>query len=363
MGVLKNIDDIILSIASKANPSKAEQKLLSEILSGLNNTSSNLSSYKRSAPVLSDVAENMSEFMTKKTAGLGKGQPLILTTKDLPQESRDSNLVAVSGLDYKTGRLLTPDAEDTQQDLKENILNFISRGGDPNFYWTGYEGLEMAAPSLDEATRALTFAPFSAGASVPQNIRLWSRFIENPEMFAGRIKGEGGLTAGGAQQKAMRVALRNTPQVADLSEGGQIVKVGSFGENLWLPGSSRRATVDRHAVKNAMGVYTPVTPPIGDVRQYRAYEKAFIDAADELGMAPHEAQSAAWDAWRQIMHKNPENKIISTADFTPLNVSPIFSLSPEARKFALADMISDPQLRDNFIKEVSSLDALKRMGK
>jgi hypothetical protein len=346
--------DDIARIAALLKKNKDVAKVIN-IISGLPTARFSGSAGRLAVPT--ETAQEMSEFVV----GLSKN-PRTLTKKDFPKVARALGLQPLEGVVYGRGGRLPALSKKAHRQMMENIEAAAFGAadgvpGDPNFYWTGNRLITGSVPDMDPGMAALTFAPFSASTAVPENIRRWQRFIENPEMFPGRFPGEGGLTVGGAWADALRVMGREAPQVSDLSTSGNVVKVGSFGENLWLPGSSRRATVDRHAVKNALGIYIPddvkvdgkkleLIPDLGDPETYRNIERGFIDVADAHGMMPHETQSAGWDVWRRWMQANPDAALMDAAAFNQLNVSPIFDLPTNQRRSIVSKVVSDIHNRD-----------------
>lgn len=310
---------------------------------------------KLSAP--SQMGSEMSEFVQKVAEA-----PRPLSRKDFPKEVLDLGLSPVEGVIYGAPGKLRSLSPKGMQQLENNIEAIMDASvdgvkGDPNFYWDLRRLLGESAPSIDPTISALTFAPFSAGTAVRENARRWQRFMENPELFPGRVHPEGGTTAGNAWQDALRILSKEAPTPADLSTSGRIVKVGSFGENIAFPESSLRATVDRHAVKNALGIYMPdkLTPNLGDEQTYRLFERAFQNVAERRGMAPHEAQSAAWDTWRRITQANPGAGMIAAEEFVPLNVSDVVSMSPAARREALQTLMRLEGKDEKFMKRAGLL--------
>jgi len=329
-----DISDILTFL--KKNPDAASSvNLMSSIPAGRFTGSGRLS-------VPTDASKEMSAFAETLISN-----PRTLAKKDFPKVAKDLGLQPVEGIVYgKSGviRDVSPKALRQMQQNVESIADMSVNGrvGDPGFYFDGNKLIIGSAPNVDETTAAFTFAPFSAGTAVPENIRRWQRFVENPLLFPGRMPREGGITVGNAWADALRVLGKDAPVVSDLSTGGNVVKVGSFGENLLDPYNSMRATVDRHAVKNAMGLYLPDTvrlPDLQDQRTYAAFEAPFINAAKSRGQMPHEVQSAAWDTWRRLTQANADSAMIDPTSFSKLNVSPIFDMTPAERRSILQDVL------------------------
>jgi hypothetical protein len=290
------------------------------------------------------VAREMSEFI----AGLAQN-PRTLAKKDFPRVARALGLQPVEGFTYGRGGTFRNPSKKALQAMQANVE--ATATGDPNFYWDANRLILGSVPGVDQATAALTFAPFSAGTAVPENVRRWQRFIENPALFPGRMPGEGGRTAGNAWADALRILGKETPTAADLSTGGKVVKVGSFGENILDPAASQRATIDRHAVKNLLGIYLPdeitiagkklsAVPDLGDPATYAAFERPIVDAAKATGRLPHEVQSASWDTWRRLLQANPDTALLDPAAFVQLNQSSVLGLPANDRKEVMLSALS-----------------------
>lgn len=286
----------------------------------------------------SELADEMSAAAQRRFDRTGRLE--YSRQSELPKVVRDTGFEAPLGYnisDFSAANINSMSPANRRR-LEENINRTLDMDeGDPNFYWDLNAGLERSAPELGPTVRALTFAPFSMANAVKPNLRLWQRFIENPAMFPGSFAGEGALTAKAAYAKALKILTKPNPTVADLQEAGKVLKIGSFGENILKPGSSMRATVDRHAYRNALGMYLPdtMTGTFNSESAYRVFEDAFRAVAARRGMAPHEVQSAAWDVWRKMMQNSTEQGMLDASDFIDLNVSRIASLPHAARKDAL----------------------------
>lgn len=337
---LPAIESFLVKNIDNPQASAPVRGAVAQILKSFSGVGSDLGKLARPSHPLSDLGSESSAFIANKLAQSG-GDVLSLTTKDLPRELRKLGLKAVPGLNYANLKLATKDETPAAlRAMRNNVEALLAMGGDRQFYWDGNKLIEAAAPSVSGPLRGLTFAPFSMGSDVPTNVRLWSRFMENPELFAGRMAGEGSRTAGNAQQKALSILLKDNPTIFDLTSGGNVGKIGSFAENLIDPATSMRATIDTHAFKIPTGVYSDAPLNLTDA-QYRTLEKVYQDVAAGQGILPHEVQSGTWDSWRRLMHKTGEDSMLNPADFQRLNVSPLFDLSPATREQAIRAM-ADP---------------------
>jgi hypothetical protein len=259
---------------------------------------------------------------------------LIPTTRGLPSELRAAGIKAVPGYDVlQTGVGATNVTRQQRNRMLDNLEALVN-SGDPNFYIDANSGLARMVPGMPVQNTALLTAPFSAGTDVGRNLELAARFFENPAAWPGRT-GAATRTTGPMYKKALKLMAKENPTIADLSEAGEIIKIGSFGENLADPIGSMRATIDRHAVKAPLGFYVSKGPDLQNPRTYRFFEDLYKEVAKKYDMTPSQAQSAVWDAWRRITQIN-EGGMLSPDMFTPVTRSPLFDLPTDARAEAVA---------------------------
>ena len=267
------------------------------------------------------------------------------TTK-YPDELKDLGLQPIVGYNYTdTGSsILKTDLPTTLEVLKSNIRSLAGKGGSRLFYTDINQALRSSTGNVLPGDRlGGAFAPFSAGSAVPANARLNQRFLENPELFPGRFPGEGSLSAGGAWKAALRSAGNENPLApANFNAKGELIKIGSFAENVGIPEVSRAVTVDRHAVQAALGM-RPLTddtiPDLSNPKVYALFKQAYDEVAAELGIMPHELQSEVWDVWRRIMVRNPGASL--PAEFVPTTkVSDLFKLPPAKFKKKMVDLLA-----------------------
>jgi len=216
--------------------------------------------------------------------------------------------------------------------LKNNIRVLIQQAAPSDFYHKGGKALKNATKdSMSQEEAAATFAPFSAGASVPANARFWKAALEDPTSFPNKYGG--GLALGDAWKNFLKVVLNDDKlNPLNFNEKGKLIKVGSFANNLADPKNSLLVTNDRHAVQAAIGLRTPdnTIPDMSNEKVYKLFSDAYTEVAKEFGMLPHEAQAAAWFAWRSLMLKNPG--VADPTNFIkPTNISDIFKL-PQAKR-------------------------------
>jgi len=263
-----------------------------------------------------------------------------------PTELSDLGLQPIIGYNYAdtSSSILKTDLPTTLEVLKSNIRSLSGRGGSRLFYTDINQALKSSTGNVLPGERlGGAFAPFSAGSAVPANARLNQRFLENPELFPGRFPGEGSRTAGGAWKAALKSAGNENPlDPANFNAKGNLIKVGSFAENVGIPEASRAVTVDRHAVQAALGM-RPLTddtiPDLSNPKVYALFKQAYDEVAAELGIMPHELQSEVWDVWRRIMVRNPGSSL--PAEFVPTTkVSDLFKLPPAKFKKKMVDLLS-----------------------
>jgi hypothetical protein len=171
------------------------------------------------------------------------------------------------------------------------------------------------------------------------------------------------LTAGGAWRAALRSAGNENPLApANFNAKGELIKIGSFAENVGIPEVSRAVTVDRHAVQAALGM-RPLTddtiPDLSNPKVYALFKQAYDEVAAELGMMPHELQSEVWDIWRRVMVKNPGASLPS--EFVPTaKVSELFKLPPAKFKKKMVELLTkgeDPKSStEAFMRAAGLLD-------
>lgn len=282
--------------------------------------------------ILSDVAKRTSQLL-QDTAPI--------TNRNIPREYRNIGVSIVPGVDVRnlkpgTFQNLTPKQEAAMVD---NIVAYAQLG-DPNFYWDLNRLQAAAAAGIDPRLTAYTFAPFSASQGLDRNSWLWRMFMQYPEIYPGAFGGDN-MATGRAYKSAIKQLIDTLPRPELLREpGSPIIKLGSFGENIADPAGSRRATIDIHATRNPVGIYLPdefmpqVTSKVkasgSQTGAYRPLENLFFQAAERTGMRPHEVQSAAWDTARRINQQDTTG-MLSDEFFSPIDVSPVFDLTPALR--------------------------------
>jgi hypothetical protein len=185
---------------------------------------------------------------------------------------------------------------------------------------------------------SLLGSSFSAMSNPFDELYRTGQFLEQPTRYI-----PSGIAGGGPQAKGLTIMSRENPTIFDLTTDGSVGKIGSYAENSGDPYNSLRATIDTHAFRLPSGL-----PHGGDLNltpnQYGIFEKLYQDVAAGRGMMPHEAQSATWDTWRKLMHKD-QAPMLNPKDFGRVSLNPIFGLEPDARAKAIAEMLKDnPQL-------------------
>jgi hypothetical protein len=225
-----------------------------------------------------------------------------------------------------------PNQNNVKEILKNNIRVLLQHAAPNDFYHQGGKALKNATKgSMSQEEAAATFAPFSAGSSVPANARFWKAALEDPTSFPNKYGG--GLALGGAWKNFLKVVLNDDKlNPLNFNDKGKLIKVGSFADNLADPKNSLLVTNDRHAVQAAIGLRTPdnTIPDMSNEKVYKLFSDAYTEVAKEFGLLPHEAQAAAWFAWRSLMLKNPG--VADPTNFIkPTNISDIFKL-PQAKR-------------------------------
>lgn len=259
---------------------------------------------------------------------------MIPKTRSLPMELRAAGIKSIPDYDVlQTGVGAASATRKQRNRMLDNIDALLNSGGDPNFYIDANTGLAVMVPDMPVQSTALYTAPFSAGTDVGRNLELGARFIENPAAYPGRT-GAGTMTTGPMYRKALELMALENPTIADLSEAGDIIKIGSFAENLADPLESMRATIDRHAVKAPLGFYTSQGPNLQNPRVYRFFEDMYKEVSKRYNMTPSQAQSAVWDAWRRLTQIN-EGGMLSPTMFSPVTKSPLFDLPTDVRAAAV----------------------------
>lgn len=78
-------------------------------------------------------------------------------------------------------------------------------------------------------------------------------------------------------------------------------KTRSFFLNIAYPNDITGVTIDRHALSVAMGKTLPDSNLKGITKnQYSFFESAYVQAADKVGILPHEMQAVVWVKWRKL---------------------------------------------------------------
>lgn len=254
---------------------------------------------------------------------------------DYPEEHKQIGQVPIKGYNYgaENSSIVTlPNQDLVKETLKNNIRVLLEYAAPHDFYHKGGKALKNATKdSMSQEEAAATFAPFSAGASVPANARFWKAALEDPTSFPNKYGG--GLALGDAWKNFLKVVLNDDKlNPLNFNEKGKLIKVGSFANNLADPKNSLLVTNDRHAVQAAIGLRTPdnTIPDMSNEKVYKLFSDAYTEVAKEFGLLPHEAQAAAWFAWRSLMLKNPG--VADPTNFIkPTTISDIFKL-PQAKR-------------------------------
>lgn len=335
-----------------ASPLILAQPVSRAVGSGVRALGSALPTVARSVEVPSSLSKSILKDLQQQAESAGS---LVFGAgAKYPKELKALGLRPVPGLDYtKTGaQLKSVDRKKALASMESNIEAMLERGGAGGFY-PELSSTMASRYNLSPELAATSSGPFSASVSVPKQLRLGERFIENPTIFPGRYPGEGSLTAGPAwRQSLSALASENPAAPQNFSATGQYLKIPSFVDNLAFPQTSMQATIDRHAAQAALGIRplkegSPVN--LGDPEVYSLVRQAYQNVAAKRGILPSEAQAVTWDAWRQAMLVDP------LRDATPMvaNVSPssIFRIGSDAKRRAALErglrtnLPADPRYR------------------
>jgi hypothetical protein len=107
-------------------------------------------------------------------------------------------------------------------------------------------------------------------------------------------------SGGGLSNSLRRAAIALTGDLSDVSRERGTQKVNRFWRSIL--GEDRIACVDRHAIRVALGDHDTGTDKLTDKR-YGAVERAYVEAADELGLLSTEVQAVTWVAVRRMLRE------------------------------------------------------------
>jgi len=355
--MVPSIDDA-LSGVTKATTGGGSARSLDELLAATKNATG------ETGTTPSDLSKKITSQLEAQVVTEGKKKKLVFgdgSATQYPEELKQLGLQPIQGYNYMaTGtEILDLPQPIVLETLKGNIRALLGKGGARDFYIDVNDALRgTTGGKLSNEQLGGAFAPFSMGTAVPRNAVQARRYIENPELYPGRMPGEGTTVGGQAWVRALRSTVNENPlDPFNFSNAGKQVKVGSFADNTALPTTSRRVTVDRHAVQAAMAMRPlkdKIIPDLGDERVYRLFEQAYQEVADELGVLPSALQSEVWDVWRRIMVKTPGASSPS-GFFLPANPSDIWKLDPSQRKVKLRDILSKSGKDETFLGDAGLL--------
>ena len=338
-GGAAEVSQFVAKNIGKANLSGTDKKVLDIIMDSFAPKANKLVRPDLPNTSPSALRDELTGFLDKEMARQGDGA-LRLTTKQLPSSIRNMGLQAPDEFDFRTGKWIGKDpSKKTLSTMRDNIEVIADMGGNPNFYYDKYGILRRMTPELDPMYSSLLSSPFSMGSNPVDELYRFGQFVENPTRYV-----PAGVAGAQPQGKALTIMTRENPTIFDLTKKGNVGKIGSYAENSGDPYNSLRATIDTHAFKLPSGMPHGGELDLTD-SQYRVFEKLYQDVAAGRGMMPHEVQSATWDAWRRLMHKDT-GAMLNPQDFGRVSLSPLFGLEADARSKALLKMLEDnPQLR------------------
>ena len=180
-----------------------------------------------------------------------------------------------------------------QKDMANNILKMYASAEVPhtgyNWYTEANEMAQQWARDYGLSTLQVSgiIASLSANTSWEENKKLALEFIQ---------QGTCGHTRA-MLDKATGCMFAETEQEALTILNG--LKISNFFLNILHPKVHTGVTIDRHAVAVALGKV-----PEGRIemtkKQYLFFTRAYEQAADVLGLLPHQLQAVTWVKWRVL---------------------------------------------------------------
>lgn len=275
---------------------------------------------------------------------------LIMNVKNKDEysdELRSIGLKPITNNDYmnSTG-LLKVDKNIAVKEMEENIESLLDVGGYAGFYDDmPNQLLKLSKGELPLEQIAGISGTFSAGASVPNQMKFTKSFLANPTEYPS------GLVGSDAWNKALRVTTNSNPlDPLNFNNQGNLVKTGSFARNMTNDAKfDMNVTADRHAVMAALGVRFDKMPDMSNQEIYDLFVNAFNNVGLKRGMTGREVQAEAWDVWRKIMMKDAGSTNLSL--FTePGIINPVFKLDPLERKEVFSKKFIEQGRDSKFLK-------------
>lgn len=197
----------------------------------------------------------------------------------------------------------------------QNILSIYHRASrlevdaGLRWYFTAHEeaeriGLPLRPYTLKQST---TFTGAALIAALSPGLR-WERNVEAAERV---ISGEGleglGVRWYDGVRKGQRILAGERAE--DVLKGNKVL---AFWDNIRNPVDSQAVTIDGHAyaIWSAERITLDDIPPISD-KLYLRIQADYVEAANVVGIRPHQLQAITWTAWRRLSG-------ISSAHYLPL---------------------------------------------
>ena len=331
------IDDTVSAAIKEGK--QAGSKLLNKLLKQVKTDAKKPKGSTTPSPLAKTISDKLSKEVKivegKTKAGKDtQTKTLVFNVKGgakYPKELKDLGLQPITGYNYATGGagLKKLDLEIVNEEMKNNIRAMLGVGGYRNFYQDmPGQLLRLSKDELPLEQISGISAPFSQGASVPNQLDFTRSYLANPYQIPQ------GLIGGNVWRRAIRSTVNENPlDPFNFSNKGNVVKVGSFARNNTNDAKfDMNVTADRHAVKNALGITTDeFMPDMNDQELYDIIVRAYNEVAQELGLTGRQVQAEAWDVWRKIMIKDAGSTDLSLFA-EPGTINPLFALSPLERK-------------------------------
>lgn len=289
----------------------------------------------KGSTVPSAFANQITDDLQKQIKIIGKTpkgkDKLSLIPTENPDLLKYIGIKPVTGYDLEDPKSIKNlDKEFLNEELKSNIRRLLKLGGYDKFYTDMpdiLKRLDKDGNLNDVNLLAGISAPYSATASVPSQLKITGKYLENPTLYPEGLRGSD------AWIKSIRSTINENPlDPFNFNNEGNIIKVGSFARNLTNSAKfDKNVTADRHALKSALGILYDKIPDMSDPQIYNIFVRAFNEVGAELGLKGRQVQAEAWDIWRKLMIKDPGTTDLSKF-VEPVKVNEIFKLTPQERK-------------------------------
>jgi len=288
----------------------------------------------KGSSVPSKFANQITNDLKKQIKIIGKTpqgkDKLSLIPTENPDLFKYIGIKPVTGYDLEDPKSIKNlNKEFLNEELKANIRRLLNLGGYDKFYTDMADILKRLDKdgNLDVNLLAGISSPYSAGSSVPTQLKITGNYLENPTLYPG---GQMGAAQWG---KSIRSTVNENPlDPFNFNNEGNIIKTGSFARNMTDSAEfNMDVTADRHALKSALGILYDKIPDMSDPQIYNIFVRAFNEVGEELQKSGRQVQAEAWDIWRKLMIKNPGTTDLS--EFVePVKVHEVFKLTPQERK-------------------------------